>query len=72
VGRKRRQRNITSQKTNSNITENLVECEWDEVPVADIRRMMIRMFNELKDDKSNSMNPKRIWTKKNMRRQKKK
>jgi hypothetical protein len=54
MGRKRRQGNMTSQ--NNNIIEDLVECEGDESPVADIRRMMFRMLNELKRDKQKQLN----------------
>jgi hypothetical protein len=43
--RKRSQGNITPQKTNNNMIEDLVENEGDESPVDDFRRMMIRMFN---------------------------
>jgi hypothetical protein len=39
---------MTHRKTNNNIIEDLVESEGDESPVADLRRRMIRMFNELK------------------------
>jgi molybdenum-dependent DNA-binding transcriptional regulator ModE len=49
MGRKRRQGNMTPQKTNNNIIEDLVESKGDESPVTDIRRMIIRMFNELKE-----------------------
>jgi molybdenum-dependent DNA-binding transcriptional regulator ModE len=38
------------QKTNKNTIHDLVESEWDESPVADMKRMLIRMFNELKED----------------------
>jgi hypothetical protein len=46
-----------------------VESELDESLAADIRRMMIRLFSELKKRlrrtyKNNSMNPKRTWLKK--------
>jgi hypothetical protein len=47
---KRRQKNMTPQKTSNNTTEDLVESEGDESPVADVKRMMIRMFNELKEN----------------------
>jgi hypothetical protein len=66
---KRKQWNMAPQKTNNNIVEDLVESEGDESPVADIKRMVIRMFNELreelkKDIQNNSVNPKRTWIKK--------
>jgi hypothetical protein len=49
IGRKRRQGNMMPQKTNNN------KRIWWKVkgrnpPVADIRRLIIRMFNELKKD----------------------
>jgi hypothetical protein len=44
MGRRRRQGNITPQKTNNSI-ENLVENEENEHPVADRSRMMISMSN---------------------------
>jgi hypothetical protein len=48
--RKRKQRNVTLQKTNNNIIEDLMESYGDESPVADLKRMMIRMFKELKEE----------------------
>jgi hypothetical protein len=42
------ERNRTPQKTNNNKIEDLVEIQDDESPVSDLRRMMIRMFNEFK------------------------
>jgi hypothetical protein len=55
---------MTAQKANNNIVEDMVESERDESPAADIRRMMIRMFNELKEElkeniQNSSMNIKR-------------
>jgi Zn-dependent M32 family carboxypeptidase len=45
-----------------------VESKGDESPAADMRRMMVRMFNELKEDiQNNSMNPKRTWTQKKLK-----
>jgi hypothetical protein len=48
----------------------LKESEVDESPVADLRRMMIRMFNEFKNElkeniqkQLNSINIKRAWIK---------
>jgi hypothetical protein len=49
MGRKRRQEKTTPQKTNNIIIENLVKSERDESPITDLRRMMIRMLNELKE-----------------------
>jgi hypothetical protein len=45
MGRQRRQGNITPQKINNDIIEDLVESEGDESPVADFRRIMTRMFD---------------------------
>jgi hypothetical protein len=45
---KQRQGN-TPQKTNG-IIEDLVESQGDDSPVAKLRRMMIRMFNEHKEE----------------------
>jgi hypothetical protein len=50
MGRKRRQENTIPQKINKNRIEDLVESKRDEFPVADLRRMMIRMFIELKEE----------------------
>jgi hypothetical protein len=44
--RKRREGNMIPQKTNNMIIEDLVESD----PVSGIRGMMIRMFNELKEN----------------------
>jgi hypothetical protein len=41
---------MTPQKTNSNLTEDLVESEGDESTVANVRIMVIRMFNEFKEE----------------------
>jgi succinate dehydrogenase/fumarate reductase flavoprotein subunit len=52
---------MTPQKINNHTIEDLVHSERDESPVAQVRRMMIRMVNELKGAyKNNSMNPKTI------------
>jgi hypothetical protein len=59
-GEKRRQGNTTPQKANNKTIEDLVESEEGESSVTDVRRMMIRMFYELKEDiQNNSMNSKR-------------
>jgi hypothetical protein len=50
IGRKRREGNTNFQRANSNIIEDLMESEGKESPVADLRRMMRRMFNELKEE----------------------
>jgi hypothetical protein len=42
---------MTPQKTDNNIVKNLVECEGNKYPVADLRRMMARIFNELKENR---------------------
>jgi hypothetical protein len=45
-----------------------VGSEVDESTVANVRRMMIRMFDELEEGiKNNSMNPKRTWMKNSRR-----
>jgi hypothetical protein len=45
-----------------------VESEEGESSVTDVRRMMIRMFYELKEDiQNNSMNSKRTWIKNSRR-----
>jgi hypothetical protein len=64
MGRTRRQGNMTPQKTNNNMIKDLVKSEGYESLVAGARRMMTRMFNELKEElkkdiKNNSMNPKK-------------
>jgi hypothetical protein len=50
MGRRRRQRNITLQKTNNNLTKDLVENEGNEFPVTDTSRMMIKMTNKFNKD----------------------
>jgi hypothetical protein len=45
--RKRRQGNMTPQKSYNNLKEDLMESEGYESPVADLKRMMRRKFNEL-------------------------
>jgi hypothetical protein len=55
MGRKRRQGNMTPQKANNNIIEDLMERERDESLVDDLRRTMIRMFNELEEELKKSM-----------------
>jgi hypothetical protein len=70
--RKRRQANLTPQKAYNHTIKDLVESEGEESPVADIGRMMIRMFSELKkeleeDIQNYSVNPKRMQIK-NLRR----
>jgi hypothetical protein len=51
VGEKRRQGNMTSSKANNHTIEDLVKSESDESSVVEVKRMMIRMFNGLKEDK---------------------
>jgi hypothetical protein len=48
-GKKRRLRNTTPRKTNDSIIQELVGSEVDESTVANVRRMMIRMFDELEE-----------------------
>jgi hypothetical protein len=43
MGRRRRQRNATPQKTNNNSMKDSVESEGNESPGADPNRMMTRM-----------------------------
>jgi hypothetical protein len=50
MGRKRRQGNMTPQKTNKDMIENVMDGRGDELPVANIRRMLIKMVNELKEE----------------------
>jgi hypothetical protein len=51
------------QKFNNKVTEDLVGSEGRWIPGVDLRRMMIKMFNKLKELlKTNSMNIKRtLW-----------
>jgi hypothetical protein len=44
------------QKANDNTIEDMVESEGDEPSVAEVRRLMIRMFNELKEDIQKQLN----------------
>jgi hypothetical protein len=55
MGGKRKQGNMTPQKTDNNIIEDLVKSERDESPVTYFRRTMIRMFNELKEELKENM-----------------
>jgi hypothetical protein len=41
---------MTTQETNNHTVQDLVERELDESSVAEVGRMMIRMFNELKEE----------------------
>jgi hypothetical protein len=41
---------IPQMVTDNHKIEDLVDGEGDESPVAEVRRMMLRMFNELKED----------------------
>jgi hypothetical protein len=54
--RKRRQGNMIPQNSNNNIIVDLVESKGDESSVADLRRMMTRMFNELKENMQKQLN----------------
>jgi hypothetical protein len=63
--RKESQRNMTTQKTNKNIIEDLVESERDKYSVADFRRMMkICSMSLIRTYKNNSVNSKSTWIKK--------
>jgi hypothetical protein len=55
MGRKRRQWDTTPQKTSSNMIEDWVESEGDDSPIADFRRMTIRMFHELNEELKENM-----------------
>jgi hypothetical protein len=55
MGRKRMQENMTPQKTNNHTIEDLMQSEGNKSPVADLRRMMTRMFNELKEELKENM-----------------
>jgi CRISPR/Cas system CMR-associated protein Cmr5 small subunit len=46
----KRQGNMTHQKVNNHPIENLVDSEGDENSDSEFKRMMIRMFNEFKDN----------------------
>jgi predicted ester cyclase len=50
MGKKRRKGNTTPQKPNNHTIKDLVESEGDKSSVAAFRKMMIRMFNELKEE----------------------
>jgi hypothetical protein len=41
---------MTPQKAKNHTLENLVESEGDDSLVAEVRRMMIKMFNNLKEE----------------------
>jgi hypothetical protein len=64
-----RQGNMNPQKAHNLTKEDLVNSEGSESPFAQVRRMVIRMFNcfkvELKKNVQNrSLKLKRTWTKK--------
>jgi hypothetical protein len=42
--------------TNNSMIEDMIESEGDGSPVGDLRRMMIRMFNELKENMGKQLN----------------
>jgi hypothetical protein len=46
--RKRRQGNMTPKRAYNHTIKGLIDSEGNESPFAKVRRMMIRMFNELK------------------------
>jgi hypothetical protein len=69
MGKKRKQGNMSPQKAHNLRIEDLVNSEGDEFPVAEVRRMMIKMFNEFNEEfkediQKHSMNPKRTQMKK--------
>jgi hypothetical protein len=41
---------MTPQKAHNHTIEDLVGSEGDKSPLAEVRRMMIRMLNKLKED----------------------
>jgi hypothetical protein len=47
---KRRQGNMTPQKDNDHKIGDLVDSEMDDSSVAEVRRMMIKVFNQLKEN----------------------
>jgi hypothetical protein len=54
---KKKAGNTTPQKANNNVIEDLMESDGNESPVADLRTMMVRIFEELeKNMQKNSMN----------------
>jgi hypothetical protein len=55
MGRRRRQGNTASQKANINITEDWMKSEEAESTVTVLRKMMIRMFNELEEELKENM-----------------
>jgi hypothetical protein len=63
MGRERRQGNTTLQKTSSNIIEDLMKSEGDEFSVAELRWIMIRMFNELKVELKENIQSSGRWPK---------
>jgi SOS response regulatory protein OraA/RecX len=60
MGNKRSQENMTAQKINNHTIEDLVDSEGDESSVAEAKRMITRMFKELKEDVQKQLNSKRI------------
>jgi hypothetical protein len=38
---------MSPQKVNDHTIEDLADSEWDESSVAEVRKIMIRMFNKL-------------------------
>jgi hypothetical protein len=57
MGNKRQHGNMTPQKVNNHTIEDFLDSEEDKSPLAEVRRIMIRMVNEDKEDeqKNNSM-----------------
>jgi hypothetical protein len=54
--KKKKAGSMTPQKTSNNIIEDLAGSEGVESPIAGLRGMMIRMFNELKEDIKEKLN----------------
>jgi hypothetical protein len=55
MGRKRRQGNTTPQKANNNMIEDWMESKGDESPIADLKTVMIRKFQELGEELKGNM-----------------
>jgi hypothetical protein len=53
---KKEDRRIQPQKINNLTTDNLVNSEGYESSIAQVRRMMIRIFNKLKEDIQKQLN----------------
>jgi hypothetical protein len=61
MGNRRRNGNTTPQKVNNHTVEDLVDSDGDEISVSEVKRMLKSLKRTYKN---NSINSKRIWTKK--------